>query len=364
MIKDIHIINFQAHKETLLSLSEGVNIISGRSHSGKSSIMRALRWAFLNKPIGDGFRRDGIDNTDEVTTAVSFSDDKYIIRKRDNSDNVYKTSEHKDQFSALRGAVPEEINGITKIGPEHIQTQGEKYFLIGKTPGQIARELNKVVGLELIDKTISAIKKKVSDTESELKSSNVNIDKIKSELDEYEGVDELVEIVTEIQNLRNQELHLTGKVGGISGILLKIDFENESIEECNKVISLEKSAKTILSYVEKVYALKDKKDKVSEILSNINKHRDRISSCELVISLEKEILSLSEDRKEAENRAYELSKIETLYRSIGRERKRAESLAEALESLEKRKSELIEKLSYCQYCGADKAYWNLDRVKQ
>ena len=56
MIKKIQIQNFQSHKETTLKLDPGVNIIVGTTDSGKTSILRALRWVIWNRPSGDDFR--------------------------------------------------------------------------------------------------------------------------------------------------------------------------------------------------------------------------------------------------------------------------------------------------------------------
>ena len=55
MIKEIDIVNFQSHKSTHLDLVPGVNVIVGASDSGKSAIIRALRWLIWNRPVGDAF---------------------------------------------------------------------------------------------------------------------------------------------------------------------------------------------------------------------------------------------------------------------------------------------------------------------
>ena len=54
MIKSLELFNFQSHAHTLIEFSDGVNIISGTSDSGKSAILRALRWVIRNEPSGLG----------------------------------------------------------------------------------------------------------------------------------------------------------------------------------------------------------------------------------------------------------------------------------------------------------------------
>jgi exonuclease SbcC len=52
MIQSIVLRNFQAHKNTEISLDKGITAIVGSSDSGKTSILRAFYWVLQNKPSG------------------------------------------------------------------------------------------------------------------------------------------------------------------------------------------------------------------------------------------------------------------------------------------------------------------------
>ena len=58
MIQSLQINNFQSHKYSVMELHKGVNVIIGPSDSGKTTILRALRWLVWNRPSGDAFRSD------------------------------------------------------------------------------------------------------------------------------------------------------------------------------------------------------------------------------------------------------------------------------------------------------------------
>ena len=58
MINTLQIEGFQSHDSTEIELSKGVNVIIGSSDSGKSSIIRACKWAFQNRPQSDSFRNN------------------------------------------------------------------------------------------------------------------------------------------------------------------------------------------------------------------------------------------------------------------------------------------------------------------
>lgn len=51
MIKKLQLHNFQAHKNTTIDFTEGLNCIVGSTHTGKSSIVRALRWVLFNDQL-------------------------------------------------------------------------------------------------------------------------------------------------------------------------------------------------------------------------------------------------------------------------------------------------------------------------
>ena len=56
MIKQLNIHNFQSHEDSSLNFTEGVNVIIGASDSGKSAIIRALKFVVYNSPSGSDMR--------------------------------------------------------------------------------------------------------------------------------------------------------------------------------------------------------------------------------------------------------------------------------------------------------------------
>ena len=56
-LKQITLKNFQSHKDSTIQLDRGLNAIIGPSDSGKSAIIRAIKWVLYNEPSGDFFIR-------------------------------------------------------------------------------------------------------------------------------------------------------------------------------------------------------------------------------------------------------------------------------------------------------------------
>lgn len=79
MIKQLNIQNFQSHVDTTLEFSDGCNIIVGNSDSGKTAIIRALRWLVFHKPTGDEMR----SHWGGKTKVELFIDDAHVVKSKD-----------------------------------------------------------------------------------------------------------------------------------------------------------------------------------------------------------------------------------------------------------------------------------------
>ena len=48
-LKRVRLENFQSHKNSIIDFDRGLNVIVGPSDSGKSAIIRAIKWALYNE---------------------------------------------------------------------------------------------------------------------------------------------------------------------------------------------------------------------------------------------------------------------------------------------------------------------------
>ena len=76
-ITKVHLENFQSHKNTSLEFDRGLNVILGNSDSGKTAILRAIKWALYNEPQGDYFIMQG---QNQVLVEIEFSNGAIIKR--------------------------------------------------------------------------------------------------------------------------------------------------------------------------------------------------------------------------------------------------------------------------------------------
>jgi DNA repair protein SbcC/Rad50 len=252
VISSIQIKNIQSHADTFIEFSSGVNTITGASDAGKSSIIRSLKWAAQNKPSGDAIRRHG--------TKKSSVEIGNVTKIRTASKHQYKLSDG-TVLKAIRTDVPEEVRAELNLSSINFQEQHQPYFLISESPGQVARTLNEVGDLQIIDESIKSIKTRVKNSQAQ---SIYLEDQLASQEDQLESLewavtaDEDLKVVEEkeaaaesfdkecekVKNLLTVVEDLRGKVNAIpetSGDISLIDLDSldfSEIDSLQKVIEL------------------------------------------------------------------------------------------------------------------------------
>jgi len=138
--------NFQGHEQSTLDFtSPGINAITGPNGHGKSSIFRAMRAV----PMGDTLdrrhnTRESSVDIDGVTKAYTASRNQYEIAG--------------NTFKALRNNVPKEVFDRLQLRDINFRSQHQPYFLLSDSPGAVARAMNELTDLGVIDYVASALK--------------------------------------------------------------------------------------------------------------------------------------------------------------------------------------------------------------
>lgn len=146
MLQVLIVENFQPHRRFRLELDRYLTVITGESSKGKTAILRALRWLMTNQPRGTAFTTWGED----TTRATLQIDDHTIVRERGKA-NTYQL-DGGEPFKSFNHDVPQEIQDLLNIDDGlNFQRQLDPAFWFMKSPGEVSRELNKIVNLDRID---------------------------------------------------------------------------------------------------------------------------------------------------------------------------------------------------------------------
>lgn len=265
MIDKLELKNFQAHLSSKFEFHPGINIITGQSDQGKSSIIRALHWLFFNKPSGKEF--------------MSWGQDKCIVSAyiRGNIIRRYKTSTinryviNSQKLDAVRSDVPRELHEIINFTPTNLQLQDDPYFLLHSNSGDVAKQLNKVVGIDQIDSSLQFVNRIVRQQNTVISIIKKDINETQQKLRRYADVDLIEASISKYNNLQKSLEEIKSKKHALGQYV-------QNVERLQKTVDLD----IILKKAER------KVSKVNELLHNLQKNR------EMQNSLKKYVIQTSE----------------------------------------------------------------------
>jgi len=182
MIESLHIKDFQKHKDLELSFKKGLNVIVGHTDAGKSAIFRALNFCLYNQHKGVNHVRLGQKFSDVTCTIHG----KKIRRVKGASKNFYEVDGL--ELKAFGAGLPEEVSQATKMDDINIQGQHDNIFLLADSPGAVARYLNKLINIDIIDRTMSSLGTAQLEAGREVTSNALECDKVVSDLSDIKFI--------------------------------------------------------------------------------------------------------------------------------------------------------------------------------
>ena len=245
MLKSLKIRNFQSHKKLDLYFGKVTSII-GPSDIGKSAVLRALLWIMENHPTGDAFIKDGT----EKASVQLIADDSTIKRKRSKSQNLYTLN--KEEFYAFGNKVPDPISNLFNIGDINVQRQHDSPFWFSISAGEVSRQLNSIVDLGIIDKTLATIASELRKDTWKITLQEEKIDKlqkrnkellfvkdIKSEFDELKKTDDKAKKLNknydDLRSKISQAITYTHKLDRASNLNSRVQNLIKSGDLCKKL---------------------------------------------------------------------------------------------------------------------------------
>ena len=264
MINQIQIKNFQSHKDTILTFSPGVNVITGSSDHGKSAIIKALRWLIWNKPSGDDFRSHWGGDT-EVTAKLE--DGVVVSRIKKGSENLYKVDNL--SFTAFGASVPEEVEKILNLTDINLQQQLNLPFLLTETPGNVAKHFNRVAKIDKINKTEKKINSEISQINLTIGKHEDDIQKYELELKELPNLEKIeikLEILEKMERKRNT---LSKNISDLRVLIRHINVVDSEIIEDSKLLTFEKKIDQLIAKTNERDSIEDDMSRLDSLMTDI-----------------------------------------------------------------------------------------------
>lgn len=140
--------HFQCHRSRSIEFDPLITTLVGKTNSGKSAVLRALRWLVQNYPGSDEFISDG-----EKYSRARLTIDGHRVIRRIGDRNEYSLDGK--VYKAFGRSVPPAISELLNLTDENFQGQLDAPFWFSLTPGQVAKELNRIINLGVIDRSLA-----------------------------------------------------------------------------------------------------------------------------------------------------------------------------------------------------------------
>jgi DNA repair protein SbcC/Rad50 len=325
MINKLSIQNFQSHKFTELEFSPGVNVITGTSDSGKTAIIRALRWLVWNKPTGDSFRSNwGGDTYVYASMYYGKTYETWISRYKGEKGNTYDLQGA--IFEGFGTDVPNEVQEVLGLNEINLQQQLDSPFLLSDsyTPGNVALHFNKVANIGKINSTQQNIEKRVRETKADIKYEKGQLKKYEQELSEFPDLQKLeieLEVLEELEQQRNQVSNAKSR---LSEIINSLDSVDERIEQESKWLVVEKDVDNLLKKIDERNKLEDDSNRLGELMDDIEMINHKTEKYTKIIRAEKIVIGilnkienrriLTADKRVLDGQVYRLSGLDKTLR--------------------------------------------------
>ncbi|GAE89207.1 AAA family ATPase [Acetivibrio straminisolvens] len=233
-INRIKIENFQSHRNTELSFSDGLNVIVGPSDQGKSAIIRAIKWVLYNEPRGTDFIRQGANS---ARVSIELNNGYVITRERTSSKNRYTLRDPEGNVSIFEGfgnEVPLEIvkaHGIPKVVLDmdiraslNIGEQLEGPFLLSESGATRAKAIGRLTGIHIIDQAIK-------DCATDIRRENQTCDRVRNEIDDIDKKLEEYENIKELGNRLEESEKIIAKMEALMAKTDMLEEKKHSLQD-------------------------------------------------------------------------------------------------------------------------------------
>ncbi len=273
MLESITVENFQCHQDSVIELDQDSNVVvvSGSSDNGKSSIFRSIGLVLNNRPSGYGYKPHTAKKKDITNVNLKFSNgvvkrsksasiDEYMIEADDYS---------KEPFTALSRQVPEEVKTFLNLNESNFQSQHEPHFFISKTPGERAKLLNEVSGLEIIDKSITNINSLIKANTGSLEKTKDEIKDLNNKKEKLEFVKDADVLLTSIEEKLKEIDNLTLRNQRLQNYCLEIEKTETKIKKLKEFLKVKDYVFSISGLIKDYEQVKNRNTILSQYVGKI-----------------------------------------------------------------------------------------------
>lgn len=335
--------NFEGHKDTEITLDKGLNMVTGTSDAGKSSVVRAIKWVAENKPSGDSFRSHWGGNT---SVAVVFNTGDCVERTKTNNENLYLVNG--TEYKGFGTRVPGPVKKMFGFSDLSIQNQHDPHFMLTISSGKRIEKLNETVDLELIDKASKISRKKLRDSKRKKDELEEEIENIDSRLSGFAPVEKAMSLTNEARRSDTVATSAGRKIDELEEYVESFNKINKVFGKIERVVNnttkttdkIKEKMKMVSLTVTKIHGLEDIVDKAENIDTSLEEYDSDV--------VEKIVSKYNKLHQKMKEREHTLDEVEKLTKKSFDYEHKLNKLDDEIEEIE----EEIGGLSVCPFCGS------------
>lgn len=299
--------------KTTIEFSKCVNVIVGISSSGKSAIISSFKLLTKNKPNGFKYLSNSVDKNESVFVKGVFDNGSLSLTKnKDPKKNKYniRNENHKLSLESFGQSLPEEVESFVNMNYLNYSGQFDDPFLISDSRTAFSKTINKIIGIEKVDKQLSLLATRINKSNKIIKSNNKTIEEKENKLKKYKDIDKVEKYIDKIYSLREKIKSQKEKIESIVSNVekynelkesIKKDFDIDEVQKCiNKIKNIKEIKQDLLISIDHLYKyIKLKKDECRDSI-NINLYELKIKLNKERVEINKK-LELLQDLKNRNN---------------------------------------------------------------
>lgn len=344
MIQSIRL-TLQSHKNSLIEFHPGVNYIIGKSRQGKSTILRGLIKVGWNRPV-QGMERwvhrhdpRNIPDVEIVTT------EGHSVEWRGGSPQTYTVDG--EELSGFGQGVPQAVTDALRLGELNISGQHDRPFLLFDTPGEVARTLNRVVRLDVIDRTLANWAAEKRRNDREVQAQEARIAELKGQEAAFPDLEAGSAILDSLEAKERERQDKAEKIAGLETLGTQL----AELRAALAALRVPEGMGEALAWLFDRQAELEVKDRQLFVLNRLNSDiRDysvRLQQLEPGLRQENEIAGFLAMQRELEAKSARLAGLEAIQESLGTLAERSAYLSRGLKH-DRWVSELLTKSTHLQ----------------
>jgi len=310
MIEQLEIINHESHKNTILDFSPGLNVFIGATDAGKSSAFRAANLLFFNDPLGDSMLP--LFWKGDMRITGKFSNPGCIISRLKGKGLNHYQVDNNEPINAGAGLPPGNIPELIGMDEVNFQTQIDRAFLMFESPGERGRILNKIAGLDDIDRVMSNAKSDELRLSRDYQTKKALLIDLEKEIEQFNDIETREQKLIVCEQFEKYIQNSWNKSKKLKGIIEKVKQVNIELEPLNNFLKCEPLVKEAETARRTIFEILGRVDRILSITRRIRRTDALLSELNDLPEREKKISELKGifgKIAEGENKIKKLRKI-------------------------------------------------------